>query len=154
MGLRENRERLVSLARRNIQGPRSVGQHDQTSDEVAVSVLQRERPRLSEIQVGVTAGEARNIYRRRLGWSQEQSARFLKYGSRQAVSKAEADETLLSPQEAACLQLSTCEKMYLLRRRWGKSQKELAPLIGVSRYWLSQMEIGAADCTKLEEFWS
>ena len=46
------------------------------------------------------------------------------------------------------------EKMLLARRRAELTQGEVAKEIGVTRYWLNQMEIGAASVSEdLLKFW-
>ena len=45
------------------------------------------------------------------------------------------------------------EKCMLLRRREGITQGDLAKTIGVSRWWLNQMESGKADPARLITYW-
>lgn len=41
----------------------------------------------------------------------------------------------------------------ILRRRSGKTVKELAEEVGCCQWWYRQMEMGRADSTRLREFW-
>lgn len=46
------------------------------------------------------------------------------------------------------------EICFLMRRRAGIKQKDLAKTLGVSRYWVNAMERGSADCTALVNYWT
>jgi DNA-binding XRE family transcriptional regulator len=46
------------------------------------------------------------------------------------------------------------EAAFLMRRRRGIKRSELAKMIGVSCWWLTQMERGKTTSTRLIDFWS
>lgn len=45
------------------------------------------------------------------------------------------------------------EACYLLRRRTGLHQDQLAEEVGVSRVWLNRMENGQENCSRLVDYW-
>lgn len=50
--------------------------------------------------------------------------------------------------------LASHEKCFIYRRRLGWTQEQVAELVGITRYWLSLMELGTVPCDKLEAFWN
>lgn len=43
------------------------------------------------------------------------------------------------------------EEALILRRRSGKTQKEISGALGLSRHWISKMESGSVPCDRLLE---
>ena len=50
--------------------------------------------------------------------------------------------------------ITESERCYILRRRLGKTQRQCAAELGISRYWFNQMEQGKAPCDTLVRYWS
>jgi transcriptional regulator len=65
-------------------------------------------------------------------------------------------ERISNPTEFAetDVELSETEACFLIRRRLGKTQREDAEELGVSRFWFSMMEQGKAPHKTLVEYWS
>ena len=55
--------------------------------------------------------------------------------------------------EPAIGHLTEAESYMILRKRSGIKVSELADKIGVSRFWIHQMERGIAPIDRLREFW-
>jgi DNA-binding Xre family transcriptional regulator len=93
------------------------------------------------------------IDRRRRGLTQTQASqawgftewhfRMLEAGNRQSVCPR-VRIGKLKPHESA----------FLMRRRKGIKRTELAKMIGISCWWLTQMERGQVNSKRLIEFWS
>jgi DNA-binding transcriptional regulator YiaG len=69
-----------------------------------------------------------------------------RYGEMEADGQIELEQDVLP--------LTANEECYLLRKRSGLTQEQVAEQIGVTRYWLNQIELGKAASDKLEAFWN
>lgn len=49
--------------------------------------------------------------------------------------------------------LENHEACYMIRKRQGMRQGELAKNLKLSRIWINRMELGKEDCTRLVEYW-
>lgn len=58
------------------------------------------------------------------------------------------------PAPPALGRLQPNEVFVIRRRREGLECQEICKAIGVSRWWLRQMELGIAPIDRLEEFWA
>lgn len=107
----------------------------------------------------LTAGESLAIDRRRRrtasGRHLNQTERADQLRVAVDVYRAwEADQTTKEGKRQAKLtSLEDYEKCFLLRRRSGKLQRELAQEVGCSRLWLNKMETGQAGCDDLVAYW-
>ena len=98
----------------------------------------------------LTRAERFLIKRRRDGLSQEDAAK------RQNVSLHQWRQWERGSGEAPEVELTelqTAEKCFLLRRRARKTLKTVADEVGVTEYWLGQMERGQEPCEKLAAYW-
>lgn len=101
----------------------------------------------------MTSSEKLLVDRRRRGATQTEAAlmwgfsewhyRMLEAGNRESVCPR-VRIGKLKPNESA----------FLSRRRLGLKRTELAERIGVSSWWLTQMERGAVNPKRLIDFWS
>lgn len=95
------------------------------------------------VDIKPTASERLLIYRRRQGRTQAQEA--LRRGvPTSAYIKWEKGLNRISCPNESVHPLQDFEKCMLLRKRLGISQKELADILGRSRWWTAQMERGMA----------
>ena len=104
------------------------------------------RLRVSEL----TGGEKLYIYRTREGKTQFEKAVEL------GMCMAQYRSMELDHTRAVYVSLGKLEEheaFTLLRRRKGLTKVELAERIGVSSYWLGQMEAGTAPIDRLRRFW-
>ncbi len=102
----------------------------------------------------LTVGEKLLIDRLRRGESQVQAAKRLGLGASRKNYQLFESDTVKYPAPAPKLSsLKSGEKCRLMRRRCGKTQAEIADDLGISRYWLNQMEVGNADPTALLCYW-
>jgi len=92
-------------------------------------ILNRRRMRLNQHEAALRLGLTYDEYR---SWEEPGSER----GPRQNLG-------VIKPYEVC----------YLLRRRSGKTQKEIAKAIGMSRLWVLRMEAGQAPVERLREYW-
>lgn len=98
-----------------------------------------------------TRGESLVLWRRRKGLNQVQAA--AEYGVHpDRYRDWEADKRDDPPRQHLG-QLKPHEVCYLLRRRAGKTQREVAASIGMTRLWVIKMEEGTAPIERLREFW-
>lgn len=92
------------------------------------------------------------IWRRRLGLTQGQAAQRLRI-SRYAYCLLERQGVVgvcvVPPQK----NLTPVEKCTLLRIRKGMTQAALARKLGITRFWLRQMELGKGNPTRLINYW-
>lgn len=99
-----------------------------------------------------TRGESLLLHRRRKGMSQADAAR--EYGvSPDRYRDWEKDRRLRDQPRRHLGQLKPHEVCLLLRRRAGKTQREVAADLGCTRLWLVQMENGSAPVDRLREYW-
>lgn len=101
----------------------------------------------------LTTGERLRIARRRDGLTQAEAA--LAYGMPiRAYKRAEADEyhewALTCPPIG---KLELHEECFLLRRRQGLTLRELSRMIGLSIWWICQIEQGKAPVGTLRDYW-
>lgn len=99
-----------------------------------------------------TRGESLLLARRRKGMNQIEAAN--EYAVH--VDKYrdwEADRRTDDQPRAHLGQLKPHEVCFILRRRAGKTQREIAAALGVSRLWVIQMEDGKAPVDRLREYW-
>lgn len=96
----------------------------------------------------VTQNEYSFIMRNRNGTSQKQAAEASGV-SRNTFGRKER----LLNDEVVNTDLTEVEICILLRKRFNLTQKELADRLGVTRFWVNQMEAGKATPTKLINYW-
>lgn len=94
------------------------------------------------------------ISRRRSGLSQDEMARANGV-TRNFYGEVERDQSEYQGMNFCEVEpLEVNEKIMLCRRRSSMTQGEIAEQIGVTRYWLNQMEIGTAPVSPdLVKFW-
>jgi len=98
-------------------------------------------------------GEMALLYRRRLGLSQEDFAQLYHVGLR-AVIAWERNNRIDCPDFSAMLRpLSVGEVCFLYRRRSGMKVKDVARELGLTPYWVSQIERGRATADTLIGYW-
>ncbi len=106
----------------------------------------------------LTNGEKLFISRRRICRTQSHFASFFNM-SRSSYSELELDKKDNYPDVSILglgivVSLMSHEKCVILRRRSNLEQYEVADDLGVSRYWVNQMELGKVPCKMLTEYWS
>jgi len=157
-GLRSSVQRVVLLGR-GVCG-KELRKDDQTGNagECLASHApsrQREIDNVAKFHItGLSVGESHLISRRRSGLSQQEMADFCGI-TRNFYGEVERDQIECSNLGRSSVEsLKLNEKMLLARRRAELTQGEVAAEIGVTRYWLNQMEIGAAPVSEdLTKFW-
>ena len=104
----------------------------------------------------LTEGETLFILRRRKGCTQSVAGEVIGV-SRHEYGKIERDmlDTKPIPDSRPLVfsQLSDSEKCTIIRKREDVTQKELASILSMSRFWINQMELGRADPYVLVSFW-
>ena len=102
----------------------------------------------------LTEGETLLIQRRRAGLSQKVMGDKFDI-NRHIYGKRERDQETANMVESilGIEDLCTQERCVIYRKRAGLTQREVASLLGLSRYWLNQKEIGRVDCSDLLKFW-
>ena len=103
----------------------------------------------------LSPGQRLVIARRRLGETQAEAA--LRLGlPESAYCCAELDQSCVWDIPVPTLgRLRPHEKCLFERLRYGRqSQQAVANAVGVSRYWLGQMERGLANCDRLVQYWA
>lgn len=100
----------------------------------------------------LTKGERLIIERRRDEHSQHQAAEAYEV-SLYAYRQWEMDEEQSAPM-APIGRLQPFEVCFIQRRRKGMALRDLAMALGLSRWWVTQMEYGRAACDRLIEYWS
>lgn len=107
---------------------------------------------MAKKQLILTAGESLLIHRRRNSLGQVEAAK--NYGVHADIYRDwEADKRKKDQPRYSAGSLKTHEVCYLLRRREGISQRELAGKIGMTRMWVIKMEEGTAPVERLREHW-
>lgn len=101
--------------------------------------------------ITLTKGESLLIWRRRLGFNQIQAAGECNvqpdhYRDWEMDKREDAPRRLLG-------QLKPHELCLILRRRAGKTQREIASALGCSRLWLIHIENGNAPVERLCDYW-
>jgi len=97
----------------------------------------------------LTKGERLAVLRRRSGKTQAQAARAAglslnTYREREAVTEPDGRP----------LRLTDAELCYVLRHRSGLTLDELAPKVGLSKWWICQIEKGRAPAGTLLGYWT
>lgn len=99
----------------------------------------------------LTRGEILVIRRRRANVSQTDAA--IRWGvGRKLYSKWELDE-IQGPDVDLVEPLEAWERAFIHRRRAGMSRATLARALGLSEFWITQMERGREPCDRLTEYW-
>lgn len=94
----------------------------------------------------LTSQEKAILYRRRNGLTQkEHAAEIGCHRSSIVRNKREMNIELEG--------LSQLEKCFLKRKRLNMTQRECARLMGITRYWFNQMELGRVAHKPLLDFW-
>lgn len=103
----------------------------------------------------MTAGERLRIHRRREGLTQAQAAAKLAMplGSYKLAEDDDAPDCWDIPRPAVG-RLQDHEYCFLRRRREGLTLDDLAPKVGVTKWWLCLMEKGKAPVNTLMQYWS
>lgn len=102
-------------------------------------------------ELKLTRGEALLVERRRRGLNQVLAAADWKVHP-DKYREWEADRREDVP-EVNVGELKPHEVCYLKRRRSGKTQREIAAALGVTRLWVITMEDGKAPVDRLVEYW-
>lgn len=157
--MRPSGEGVVLLQRGNREG--TVRKHDPASDERGGFTSPPGRTGTGKVDrvaklngEGLTLGERLLVARRRSGESQYSRAR--NYGiHRNVYGRLERDTEdnifgIVAPELG---ELAEDEICLILRRRSGLTQEECAEKLGVTRFWLNQMETGKVSCSELTKFW-
>lgn len=92
------------------------------------------------------------VSRRRKAQSQVDAA--ARFGVSLYAYRQWETETLECPHTIGLGNLKPFEQCFLLRRRAGVTAGWLARKLGLSRWWLCQMERGDVDAARLVAFWS
>ena len=99
-----------------------------------------------------TRGESLVIWRRRKNLTQIEAAKY--YSVHPDIYRDwESDKRSHDQESYHAGELKPHETCYLLRRRAGMYQKDLAAEMGISRLWIIQMEDGTAPVERLVEYW-
>jgi hypothetical protein len=99
-----------------------------------------------------TRGESLLLWRRRKNLNQVEAAK--EYGvPPDRYREWEADRRLDDQPRRHLGELKPHEVCFLLRRRAGKTQREVAAAIGCTRFWVIKMEGGKAPVERLREYW-
>ena len=100
----------------------------------------------------LTRSEKLYLKRRRMGLTQVEMS--VDYGVPLSEYRAMEDGTIgVIVPYVAIGTLKDTESYTIMRHRSGMSKTEVAERIGVSAYWLRQMENGAAPIKRLAEYW-
>ncbi len=102
------------------------------------------------ISLEPTKGERLLIRRRRLKQKQKDAARVLGV-TLYRLRQWEADKS--DPPDVKMDPLVPFEVCFILRRRQGRAAGEFAKSLGVSLWWLCQMEYGVVSAERLIEHW-
>jgi len=97
----------------------------------------------------ITRGEWETLKRRREGLTQAEHA-AMNDVDRLVVVRWEKN-TELHPQRRS-IRVTEAEWCFIMRNRKGLTQKRVGKLMGVSSFWVREMEAGRQDHTKLMSF--
>lgn len=100
----------------------------------------------------LTRGERLLLARRRDGWTQSQYADYYGVSLRTYRTWENGSENKGVPY-VSLSRLTKAERCVILRRRAGLGVEALATKIGLSRWWVTQMERGSAPVDKLAAHW-
>lgn len=102
--------------------------------------------------INPTKGESLFIARRRAGLNQMEAAE--EHGVHVDTYRDwEADKRTKDQPWKRLGALKIHEVCVLLRRRAGKTQRQLSASMGCTRLWIVQMETGEAPADRLREYW-
>lgn len=104
--------------------------------------------RVSEL----TPGEKVFLARRRASMTQQEAARRHRV-SLYTYRKWEKDEEKPEVSLPNLRSLELFEKCLIKRRRSGYDAIEIAAEMGICKWWMTQMEQGEANVTRLAEYW-
>lgn len=107
---------------------------------------------LRDLETKPTPAEALLIVRRRKGLNQMEMAKLLKVSMRRYTGWEYATRTHDCP-EVAVLPLKNHEVCLLYRRRSKMSVKQVARELNCTPYWITLMERGQGNCSRLLEYW-
>jgi len=102
-------------------------------------------------ELTLSRGEALLVERRRRGLNQVRAAGEWEVHP-DKYREWEADRRDDTP-EVEVGELKPHEVCYLKRRRSGKTQREIAAALGLTRLWVIMMEDGKAPVDRLVEYW-
>lgn len=101
----------------------------------------------------LTPAEILIVWRRRKQWNQKKAAEHygishFNYAVAECgkIRKVKLKIPNISP-------LHDHEKCFILRKRTGKTQEEIAANLGCGKYWLRLQEVGKVSCKKLLTYW-
>lgn len=97
-------------------------------------------------------GESLYLARRRKKQSQVAAAKA-RGVSEDTLREWERDRKVEAQPWAPLGKLSVAEVCVVLRRRAGKTQRQIAAEMGITRLWVIQMENGVAPVERLRSFW-
>lgn len=102
----------------------------------------------------MTDAEHLEIRRRRMDKTEREMADHLKVGRRAYDRMAAGTDPVPAAVRVNPETLEAHEVCFLRRRRAALSRKEMARLVGVSEWWLTQMERGREAPDRLVAFWA
>ena len=102
-------------------------------------------------EITPTIGEKLQLYRRRMNRTQREQARIMITPANRYIAW-ELDQVPGAP-DISVDNLEDHEICYLLRRRSGLTQAEVAKQIGRSRLWVQLMELGKVQGAELVAYW-
>ncbi len=137
-----------------------MGQHDKTSNDRRGTSLLPEwfadgsLTGILDSKVSDLSYEERLvIWRRRGGMTQTEAAEFFRC-CRNTYGRLERGEITSTMPVPDAHPLFDNEQCWILRRRKGWSQEECAGYVGITRYWLNQIELGRENPANLVRFWN
>ncbi len=104
-------------------------------------------------KIKLTQGEMMLVLRRRSGDNQAQAAKKLRIPKRTYRDWELDYEEPRRKIKGDIGGLDSYEHCFLLRRRGGWTQEEIAGDMGVCRWWYNQMERGVVPSGELVEYW-
>ncbi len=105
------------------------------------------------ITTDLTPGETLILWRKRRKWNQEKAAKHYKV-SVFDYKLAEYDVAQeFKYRRIELKEVKDHERCFIYRRRFGMTQAEVAPKVGIGKYWLRELELGKAPCSRLLTWW-
>ncbi len=110
------------------------------------------------MSIKLSQSERLLIHRRRLGFTQARAAKRWKLPAHIYARMENGDILTLRRSafrmpKAGAVTLKDHERCFVMRRRCGKTQHEVAKDLKCSRYWLNLMELGKQPCDTLLWYW-
>ena len=102
-------------------------------------------------EITPTLGEKLQLYRRMREKTQREMAKLMKVPANKYI-QWELDQKPGAP-DIPYAEMDDHEICYLLRRRAGMTQAEVAKQIGRSRLWVQLMELGKTSGEELTRYW-